>query len=192
MKTLLVALSVLALSTGALASDTYKIDVDHSLVGFKIRHFVTKVQGKFTSFDGEIKLDTKNLKELSADAAIDASSINTDNKKRDDHLRSPDFFDVKKFPKLTFKSKKTTDLGNGKFKMDGDLTLHGVTKPITLEGEFTGTAKDPWGNTRAGLTAQTKINRKDYGIVWNKTLDAGGMMLGDDIDISIEIEAIKK
>lgn len=192
MKLLLVALSALAFSTGAFASDTYKIDADHSLVAFKVRHLVTKVQGKFTGFDGEIKLDAKTLKDLSADASIDASTINTDNKKRDDHLRSPDFFDVKKFPKLTFKSKKATDLGNGKFKLEGDLTLHGVTKPVTLDGEYTGTAKDPWGNTRAGLTAQTKINRKDYGIVWNKALDAGGMMLGDEIDVSIEIEAIKK
>lgn len=192
MKKTFMTLIALLVSAQAFAADTYKIDVDHSLVGFKIRHLVTKVQGKFSQFEGDIKLDPKSVKDLSGDVTIDASSINTDNKKRDDHLRSPDFFDVKKFPKLTFKSKKTTDLGGGKFKLDGDLTLHGVTKPVTLEGELTGTAKDPWGNTRAGLTASTKINRKDFGIVWNKALDTGGVMLGEEIEVSIELEAIKK
>ena len=151
-----------------------------------------KVAGRFTKFTGSFTYDAKNPKAWTADAAIDASSINTDNEKRDGHLKSPDFFDVAKFPELTFKSTKIADVKAGHAKLYGDLTMHGVTKAVVLDLEIGGVDKDPWGNDTAGFTATGTINRKDYGIVWNKALDSGGLLVGENVEIVLEVSGTAK
>lgn len=186
------AIPTLALMMGGLShAAVYSIDNSHSSVGFSIRHLVSNVHGSFQKFSGTVDLDEKNLSKLAVAADIDPASIFTNEPKRDAHLQSADFFDVQKFPKMTFKSSSAKDLGNGKVELTGDLTMHGVTKPVTLSVSFLGADKDPWGNTRAGFSATGKVNRKDYGIVWNKTLDNGGVMVGDDVTIQIDVEAVK-
>jgi polyisoprenoid-binding protein YceI len=180
---------VLAGLAGVQAAD-YKIDADHSAVSFKIRHLIGKVNGRFDKFEGMITYDAANPKAWKAKAVIDAASINTNTPKRDDHLRSDDFFDVKVYPTLVFASKKVTDVKGSTAKLVGDLTLHGVTKPVTLDMEVLGVGKDPWGNTRASFTASTKINRKDFGLNWNEAIETGGVLVGDEVEITLETEAI--
>jgi polyisoprenoid-binding protein YceI len=175
----------------ALAAD-YTIDPTHSSVSFTIRHLVSKVTGQFKDFEGTFSFDAKAAASAQATVSIKTASISTDNDKRDTHLKSADFFDVKKFPTITFKSKKITADGEGKYKLVGDVTMHGVTREETFAIDFGGTVKDPWGNNRAGFTATTKLNRKNYGIIWNKTLDNGGYMLGDDVDVVLQVEGIEK
>jgi polyisoprenoid-binding protein YceI len=181
---------VLSLSlTGLAGAETYSIDDNHSNVNFTIRHLVGKVTGQFQTFTGNFKYDPKDPKSWSAVAAIQAASINTGNAKRDDHLRSAEFFDVAKFPTLTFKSTGITDIKDNTAKMAGELTMHGVTKPVVLNLEITPPVKDPFGaGQRMGATATGKINRKDFGISYNKTLDSGGLMLGEEVDIVLNIE----
>ena len=183
-----------AVSAPAVASaSTWTIDTAHSNVGFKVRHMmVSNTRGQFDKFEGTIELDDKNLTKSKVSVSIDAASVNTDNQKRDDHLRGPDFFDVEKFPKLTFESTKIKKAGSG-YKVTGKLTIHGVTKTVTLNvDELTKPIKDPWGGTRRGLTASTKINRKDFGLTWNNVLEAGGVAVGDTVTISLEVELVKK
>jgi polyisoprenoid-binding protein YceI len=170
------------------APQEYDIDASHSSVGFKIRHIVSKTSGNFKKFAGKFTYDPKDDKVWKVEAEIDTATIDTNDKKRDEHLRSPDFFDVKKYPKMTFKSTKVLEHDDEKAKVEGDLTLHGVTKPVVLDIEYTGEGTDPWGNKKAGFTATTKIDRKDFGLTWNKTLDAGGVVVGDDVNIALEIE----
>lgn len=184
--------AVLAVAAPALRAEVYEIDASHSQVGFRIRHLVGKVPGRFTSFSGTIEFTPGKPSAWRTDATIDTASINTDNEKRDGHLKSPDFFDAAQYPAITFKSSKVTDVKGETAKLHGDLTMHGVTKPVVLDLELGGTTKDPWGNTRAGFTATGVINRKDFGIVWNKALDAGGLMLGEDVALSLDIEAVLK
>ncbi len=194
-KFLAVAGLALLLGVAAAAADapaTFNVDPAHSTVSFKIRHFVTKVEGQFKEFSGTITGDQKNPAGASVEFVIKAASIDTRTDKRDAHLRSADFFDVEKYPEITFKSTKIVSKGGDKYDVTGSFTMHGVTKEITLPVTFNGFAKDPWGNTRAGFSLATTLNRKDYGILWNKALDEGGFMLGDDVDITIEIEAVKK
>jgi polyisoprenoid-binding protein YceI len=188
MRTLL-ALVIAVAVVPALRAEVYDIDPAHSSLGFRIKHLVGKVPGRFTKFGGTVSYEPGKPETWKADAKIDASSINTDNEKRDGHLKSPDFFDVAKCPDITFKSTKVTDVKGDSAKLQGDLTMHCVTKPVVLDLEIGGTTKDPWGNARAGFTATGKINRKDFDIVWNKTLDSGGYMLGEDVTISLDIEA---
>lgn len=178
--------------TGAAAAAEYVIDPAHSSVTFKIRHLVSKTAGQFDKFSGNLSYEPGKPQTWAANAEIDAASINTNNKKRDDHLKSADFFDVKKYPKIAFQSKKVTDVDDNEAKLHGDLTMHGVTKPVVLDIEFTGAGTDPWGTQKIGFTGKTKVNRKDFGIEWNKTLDAGGLMLGDDVEIVLEVEADQK
>ncbi len=169
---------------------TYKLDTAHSKVGFEVTHLVVAtVEGKFTEFEGTIKIDPK-LDKSTLEVSIKAASINTDNKDRDEHLRSPEFFDAKKFEKLTFKSKKVTGTPEA-LKISGDLTIHGVTKPVTLEAKYTGTVKDPWGNDRVAFRASTKINRKDYGLNWSKAVEIGPVV-GDEVTLDLRVEAIKE
>jgi polyisoprenoid-binding protein YceI len=172
--------------------ETYTLDSVHSSVSFKIRHLIGKVTGSFPAFTGTLNFDAEDIALSSVTAEIDAGSINTQNTKRDDHLKSPDFFDVAKFPKLNFKSSKIRKAETGKYQIDGELTIHGVKKAVTLEMVYNGISKGMMGELRAGFSATTKINRKDFGIVWNKTLDAGGLVIGDDVDVVIEIEAVKE
>jgi polyisoprenoid-binding protein YceI len=173
------------------AADTYNVDPSHSEAGFQIRHLVTQVRGKFTDYKGTIQVDPAKMTNSTVDFAIKAASIDTGNADRDKHLRSADFFDVEKFPEITFKSKSIKATGKDEYAVTGTFTMHGVSKEITLPVTFGGTAKDPWGNQRAGFSTATTLDRKAYGIVWNKALDTGGALLGDDVKISIDLETVK-
>lgn len=173
-------------------ADTWDIDDSHSQANLKVKHLmISTVHGKITGVKGKVEFDGKDITKASVDASLDPASIDTGNAKRDEHLRSPDFLDVAKFPTMTFKSKKVEKTKDG-FNLTGDLTLHGVTKPVTLKAEGpTPEMKDPWGNTRRGVSASTKINRKDFGLNWNKALESGGVLVGDELDITIEMEIMK-
>jgi len=186
---LLIAAAV-ALSAPALAA-TWQIDPAHSNVSFSVRHMmVSNVRGEFTKVSGTVEGDEKTPAQAVITATIDATSINTREAKRDDHLKSPDFLDVAKYPTIIFKSKKIEPSGSGQFKVTGDLTLHGVTKEVVLDvSDVTAPIKDPMGKTRAGAQASTKIDRKDFGINWSKVIDGGGLMVGDEVAISIDVEA---
>ncbi|MBI4828266.1 MAG: polyisoprenoid-binding protein [Nitrospinae bacterium] len=179
----------LALAFSPALAGQHVIDPAHTTVGFAVKHLViSNVQGKFDKFEGGFVLDDKG--ELSGvTASIDAASINTAIKDRDDHLRSPDFLDVAKFPTLTFVSKKVTRKGNT-YAIAGDLTIRGVTKPVTLNAELLGRVKDPWGFMRAGFHAETVINRKDFGANFHKVLEAGGLVVDDMVKIALDVEGI--
>lgn len=185
---MLIALPVLA------HADNWQIDPAHTNVEFTVRHMmISNVKGQFQKTSGTITTNGNDPTSAKIDTTIDATSINTRVDKRDAHLKSPAFLDVDKFPTITFKSTKVEADGPGKWKVTGDLTLHGVTKPVVLEVESTGTPiTDPMGNTRAGASATTKISRKDFGLTWNQPLETGGVMVGDEVAISIDLEAIKK
>jgi polyisoprenoid-binding protein YceI len=189
----LLTIGLMLLMPLSASAATWTIDPDHSSVGFSIRHLmVSNVRGNFDRFGGSVDLDDKNIAASKVSASIEASSINTRVQKRDEHLQSPDFFDVAKFPSITFVSKKWSREPGGKLKVAGDLTMHGVTRAVVLEvAPFSKETKDPWGNVRRGTTARTTINRKDFGIDWNKNLDTGGLMIGEQVEITLEIEMIK-
>jgi len=190
-KTLLAAAALAVLATAARATD-FDIDPAHTQVGFKAKHVTGKVPGRFTSFSGSFTYDKKNVKAWKAEAKIDPATINTDNEQRDKHLKSDAFFDVAKCPEMAFKSTKVSDLKGDRAKLHGDLTMHCVTKPVVLDLEIGGVDKDPWGNEVAGFTATATIDRKDWGIVWNKTLDSGGVLVGDKIEIILEVSGNAK
>jgi polyisoprenoid-binding protein YceI len=185
---IIVALPVLA------HADTWQIDPAHTNVEFTVRHMmISNVKGQFQKTSGTITANGTDPASAKIDATIDATSIDTRVDRRDAHLKSPDFLDVAKFPTITFKSTKVEAAGTNKWKVTGDLTIHGVTKPVVLDVEGTGAPiHDPMGNTRAGASATTKIRRGDFGLIWNKALEAGGVMVGDEVAISIDLEAIKK
>lgn len=186
------AVVFLALPVFASAS-TWNIDPDHSNIGFKVRHLmVSNVKGSFEKHSGTIELDDRDITKSKVEVSIDTRSINTSVKKRDEHLRSPDFFDVDKYPVMTFVSKKVAKVGKDRLKVTGNLTLHGVTREVVLDVEGPSKeSKDPWGNIRSGATASTKINRKDFGLTWNAALESGGVVVGDEVIINLEIEMIK-
>lgn len=178
-------------STAALAAD-YKVDADHSTVGFKVKHLFSKVQGQFKKFQGTFSYDPADVTQWKADAVIEAASIDTNVEKRDNHLRSKDFFETEKYPTITFKSTGAHDLSGDTAKVDGILSIHGVEKPVTLDVEIHGEGNDPWGNTRLGLTATAKINRKDFGLVWNQVLESGKLLVGEEVEIVLELEGLKQ
>jgi polyisoprenoid-binding protein YceI len=189
--TILTAL-VLVLGLGsAVAQGTYGIDTVHSTVGFKIRHLVSKVSGDFTDFDGAIVADFNNLDKSSVEFTIQAASIDTKNEKRDGHLRSSDFFDVEKYPEITFKSSKITRVDDDTFAVDGTLTMRGVAKEITLTVDFLG-EMSAMGGTRAGYELTTTLNRMDYGVSWNRAVEAGGFVLGDEVEVNIALALIEQ
>jgi polyisoprenoid-binding protein YceI len=193
----IVRLATIALffATPALAdTTTWQIDPDHTSAQFAIKHLmVSTVRGTIGPVTGTVTIDDADLTKSSVTAALDAKGIDTRNQKRDDHLRSPDFFDVAKYPTLTFTSKKVEKASDGTYRVTGDLTIHGVTKEAVLEVSGSPTPmQDPFGNTKLGGSATTRINRKDFGLNWSKTLDGGGLMLGDVVDITIDVELIKK
>lgn len=173
---------------------TWQIDPDHSSFQFKVRHLmVSNVKGDFTKAKGVVTIDERDIANLKLEITIDAASVNTGHAKRDEHLRNADFFDVAKHPTITFVSKRAEKAGMDKLKVIGDLTMHGVTREVTVDVEGpTQEVKDPWGNFRRGATATTKINRKDFGLTWNRVLETGGVVVGEDVDIFVEIELIKK
>jgi polyisoprenoid-binding protein YceI len=175
-----------------MTTNRWDIDVGHSAIHFWVRHLViSKVHGRFARWTGTIDLDQGDLTRSSVDVKIDAASIDTQVADRDAHLRSPDFLDVAKYPELSFRSRRIEKAGDG-YRVTGDLTLHGVTREVTLEAEFAGTAKDPWGNERTAFAAKTSLDRRDYGLTWNAALEAGGVLVGEKVEISIELEAVKK
>ncbi len=170
----------------------YDIDPDHSQVTFKVKHLgISNVRGSFDLFNGSYSFDEENPGNSIVETEIVASSINTNKKKRDDHLKSDEFLDVEKFPSITFKSKEVKGSGDD-LQIVGDLTIHGVTKEVTLDTDYEGSVTDPWGNKRSAFTASTEVNRKDFDMTWNKALEAGGFLVGDEIKITIEVEGIQK
>lgn len=172
---------------------TYDIDAAHSAVTFKVAHMaISKVSGRFEKFSGTIEYTPGETRSWKTEAVIETASVSTGVEARDAHLRGPDFFDAEKFPKMTFKSLKVSGYKNMKGKLHGELTLHGVTRPIVLEVEGGGPAVDPWGNERMAATAVTTINRKDFGLGWNKVLETGGLLVGEKVEITLEIEAVKR
>jgi polyisoprenoid-binding protein YceI len=193
------AISVAALAAtlslpAAAATSTWQIDPNHSAAQFAVRHLaISTVRGAFTKVNGTIQLDDKDISKSSVEVTIDADSVDTRVPNRDKDLRSDHFFDVQKYPTITFKSTKVEQVEPGKLKVTGDLTIHGVTKPVVLDVEGpTGAVKDPWGNQRAAANATTKINRQDYGVKWNATMDGGGVVVGDDVAITIDVEMVQK
>ena len=173
---------------------TFEIDSVHSTIGFKVSHLVGNVTGNFREFKGTIEMDEKSPANSKVSAEIEAKTINTNNEKRDEHLRSKDFFEADKYPKLTFKSGKIITSGKDKGKIHGTLSMHGVEKEVVLEVKLNGIVKDPFNPTveRAGFSATTKIDRKDFNIVFNKVLDKGALMVGNEVEINLEIEAVEK
>jgi polyisoprenoid-binding protein YceI len=188
---LAVLAAALAVASPTLAADTYQFDKSHTTVGFQVRHIVTNVGGKFQDFSGTIKVDRVRPESSSVEFTIQVASINTNEPKRDEHLKSADFFDVANQPTITFKSTSVKATGKDAYEVTGDLTMRGVTKAITLPITLLGEGKDPWGNEKMGFELQTTLNRKDYGINWNKTLDQGGLLLGDEVKVQISVEANK-
>ena len=183
---------LLALPAVAGAS-TWNIDADHSNIEFKVRHLmVSNVKGVFGKLRGVVDIDDKNIAKSRVDVTIDTDSVSTGVTKRDEHLKSADFFDVARFPTMTFVSTKVVQNGKDRLKVSGNLTLHGVTRPVLLDLEGpSADSKDPWGNTRRGVSATTRINRKDFGLGWNKALETGGVVVGDEVTISLEVEMVK-
>ena len=187
------AFALAALVPAAASASEWDIDGSHSVAAFSVRHLmISNVRGEFSGIKGSVNLDDKDISKSTIEATIDATTINTHEEKRDGHLKSPDFFDVAKYPTLSFKSKKVEKAGKDKYKVLGDLTIHGVTKPVTLNVEASAEQKDPWGNIKRGFEATTKINRKDFGLGWNKALETGGVVVGEEVTITIDIEAMKK
>lgn len=174
-----------------LTPGTWTADVSHSSVNFSVRHLVvSKVRGRFQTFEATLQI-AENPLESSVQATIDLASIDTGDDGRDNHVRSGDFFDIEQYPTMTFVSTGIRPDGDD-YLLDGELTVKGVTKPVTLELEFNGIATDPWGGTRAGFTAETEINRNDFGISYNAALEAGGVLIGEKLKVTIEIEAVKQ
>ena len=176
-----------------MANENWQVDGAHSAVGFTVRHMViSKVRGKFTRWNAKLALDTADLARSSVEVEIDAASIETGVGDRDAHLRSPDFFDVEKYPTLVYRSRRVELASEDRLRVTGDLTIRGVTREVALDVEYGGQGKDPWGNQRAGFTATTSVNRKDFGLTWNQALETGGVLVADRIDIEIELQAVRQ
>lgn len=192
MRSILTTVAAVLFAVSAFAADNFIVDKNHSEATFQVRHLVSRVSGKFDDFAGAISVDEANPAVSTVEFTIKTPSINTGVTDRDKHLRSADFFEVEKYPEISFKSTsvKPTSRKNV-YDVTGNFTMHGVTKTITLPVEFLGFIKDPRGNTRAGFSAHTVLNRKDYGIVWNRALDSGSTLLSDDVDVTVNIEAAK-
>ncbi len=193
-KASLFAVLSFAIMASVAAAAEWQIDVMHSNVGFSVKHMmISTVHGNFGKYAAKVVFDDAKPENSTFEATIDASSINTGVEMRDKHLKSPDFFDVEKYPSISFKSTKVIALGEGKLKVLGDLTIHGVAKSVTLEGEgFSPVIKNMQGGLSAAATASTTINRKDFGLVWNRNLDNGNMVVDENVKITLELELVKK
>ncbi len=190
----LAMVTVVAVAPPVLATtETYKFDAEHTNVGFKVSHLVfSKVSGRFNKFEGAIVLDPADLTKGSVNVTIDAASIDTNEPARDKHLRSDAFFDVETYPKISFQSTRVRKVGDRKLQIDGNLTLHGTRKPVTLDVDVLGFGPDGYGAYRAGFEARTRINRQDFDVSWNDIVEGGGLMVGDDVDIFLSVEAIRQ
>jgi polyisoprenoid-binding protein YceI len=177
----------------AVSTTTWNIDPVHTVAEFKVKHMmISNVKGQFTAVKGVLALNETALTDSLIEASIDAASINTREPQRDAHLKSADFFDVEKFPTLSFKSTRISRVKDGELAVAGDLTIHGVTRNVVFNVEGpTAPGKDPWGNTRMGLAATTKINRKDFGLTWNAALETGGILVGEEVTITLDVQFIK-
>ncbi len=171
----------------------WKLDPAHSAAEFKVKHMmISNVKGRFTGLSGSLELDESNIANSRVEATIDAASLHTGDPQRDAHLKSADFFDAEKFPTLTFRSTAIRPAGPGELAVTGDLTIHGVTREVTFQVEGpTAPQKDPWGATRVGLSATAKINRKDFGLTWNTALETGGILVGEEVAIALDIQFVK-
>jgi polyisoprenoid-binding protein YceI len=174
----------------ATATHTYTMDKAHSEVTFQVRYLLTKVRGRFSDFDGTIQFDEANPENSSIDFTIQATSIDTNEPDRDKHLRSADFFAVEEFNSITFKSKRIVKRSADTYDLVGDLTMHGVTKEITLPVAHLGAGKDPWGRDKIGFETESTLNRKDFGLAWNTALEAGGFLIGDEVKVSVSIQGV--
>jgi len=181
------------LATPQTVTTTWNIDPAHSVAEFKVKHMmISNVKGQFAKVSGKLTLDESELANSRVEAAIEASSIETRDAQRDAHLKSADFFHVEKFPTLSFKSKRLSLVRDGELAVEGDLTIRGITRTVVFSVEGpTPPAKDPWGNTRVGVSATTKINRKDFGLIWNTALETGGILVGDEVTITVDVQFIK-
>jgi polyisoprenoid-binding protein YceI len=181
------------LAVPPISTTTWNLDPSHSVAEFKVKHMmISHVKGQFAKVSGTLSLDDADLTKSRVDAVIEASSIETRDAQRDAHLKSADFFDVETFPTLSFKSNRITVVRDGELAAEGDLTLHGVTRKVTFAVEGpTPAVKDPWGNTRVAISAATKINRKDFGLTWNAALETGGILVGDEITITLDVQFIQ-
>ena len=187
-----VAQNQTAATSGAVT--TWNLDPAHSAAEFKVKHMmISNVKGKFSGMSGKLTLNESDISKSSVEASIPVASLNTGDEQRDGHLKSGDFFDAEKFPAMTFKSTKVVASAPGEGKVTGDLTIHGVTKQVTFEVEGpSAPGKDPWGNTRIGLSATAKINRKDFGLVWNAALETGGVLVGDEVALTLDVQFVKQ
>jgi len=179
-------------TTTQAAVQTFAIDKAHSEVLFQVRHLVTKVRGRFTSFNGTVVLDEEHPDRSSLNFVVAADSVDTSTADRDAHLRSADFFDVEHYPTLTFVSSTIEKKTGERYDVAGTLTIRGVSKPVTLPVDFLGFAKDPWGNVRAGFETEITINRKDFGLTWNAALETGGFLVGDEVKITVSVQAVRQ
>jgi polyisoprenoid-binding protein YceI len=193
LKFLVVMAAALAITVlPSMAQSTWNIDPAHSAAQFQVRHLmISNVRGEFGKMSGVVSFDGKDYSSIKADAVIDVTSINTREKKRDDHLRSPDFFDAAKYPTITFRSKRVASVKDGSFNLVGDLTMHGVTREVTLAVEATPIIKGMSGERRIGAHATAGLNRQDFGVKWNSTLDGGGVVVGDEVQITLDLELIQ-
>src|SRR5262245_43067206 len=176
----------------AMSTTTWNIDTAHTGINFSVRHMVlSKVRGRFAKYSGAIQIDDVDMTRSVVDVTIDAASIDTGVADRDTHLRSADFFDVERFPELRFRSKRIERLDDAGYRVLGDLTIRDVTREVSLDVEYGGRARDPWGNERVGFAAKVSLDRKDFGLTWNQVLEAGGILVGDRIDIDLEVQAVR-
>ena len=175
-----------------MTTNHWNIDAAHTGIHFSVRHMVvSKVRGRFAKYTGAVNLDDDDLTRSTVEVTIDAASIDTGVADRDKHLRSPDFFDVERFPELRFQSKRVEKLADARYRVIGDLTIRDVTREVALDVEYGGQAKDPWGNERAGFVARASIDRKDFGLQWNQVLETGGVLVGDRVEIELDVQAVK-
>lgn len=171
----------------------WAIDSAHSSIGFTVRHMVvSRVRGRFTRWNGTIAMDERDPTGARVEISIEPASVDTGVEQRDNHLRSPDFFDVERHAAMTFRSTAIQKTGEGRYRVTGDLAMHGVTRPVSLEVEFAGSARDPWGGIRAGFSARGSLDRRDFGLTYNQLLEAGGVLVGEKVDLDIEVEAVKR
>jgi polyisoprenoid-binding protein YceI len=176
-----------------MATTKWAIDPTHSEIGFKVKHMMfTNVSGKFDSFEASAETEEENFENATIRFEADANSVNTGNADRDKHLTSGDFFDAAQFPKLAFQSASFKKVDDGNYELQGDLSLHGITKNVVLNAEYGGIGKDPWGNTKAGFSLSGKFNRKDFGLTWNAALEAGGVLVSDEVRVNAEIQLVKQ